>query len=238
MHTLLKKADVLVTKPEDKSREVEHVKRALRTNQYEEWAFEIPRAKPRDKASSNRARTSIGLVYIHGTSEKLARIFCAHDVGVYHCPINTIRSLLVHPKDKTPDLQKGVVVYQITCPQCQHLYMGEAGRTLATRMKDHTNHSTQPTAMGAHCREHGHVISKNNVEVLAREEGWFKRKVREAIKIKTLQLTINRDQGFDLPTIYSEILPVSVTRDRSRQTSGHPALTIGAVASSSLTKET
>ena len=67
---------------------------------------------------------------------------------------------------------------------------------------------------------------------------YFKRKVREAIEIKTLQPTINRDQGFDLPAIYSEILPVSVTRDRSRQTSGHPAKTIGAVASSSQTKET
>ncbi len=90
-------------------------------------------------------------------------------------------------------------------------------------MKDHTSHNTQPTAVGDHCREHGHAISKNNVEVLAREEGWFKRKVCEAIEIKTLQPTINRDQGFDLPAIYSEILPVSVTRDRSRQTSGHTA---------------
>ena len=50
-------------------------------------------------------------------------------------------------------------------------------------------------------------------------------------------LTINRDQGFDLRAIYSEILPVSVTRDRSRQTSGHPAQAIRAVASSSQTKE-
>ena len=155
-------------------------------------------------------------------------------MGVYHHPINTIRSLLVHPKDKTPDLQKCGVVYQITCPQ----YVGETGRTLATRMKDHTSHSTQPTAVGDHCREHGHVINKNNVEVLAREEGWFKCKVREAIEIKTLQPTINRGQGFDLPAIYSEIRPVSVTCDRSRQTSGRPAWTIGAVASSSLTKET
>ena len=55
VRTLLKRADVLVTKPEDKSREVEHVKRALRTNQYEEWAFETPRAKPRDKPRPNRA---------------------------------------------------------------------------------------------------------------------------------------------------------------------------------------
>ena len=59
VRTLLKRADVLVTKPEDKSREVEQVKRALRTNQYEEWAFEIPRAKPRDKTRPNRAKTSI-----------------------------------------------------------------------------------------------------------------------------------------------------------------------------------
>ena len=146
--------------------------------------------------------------------------------------------LLVHPKDKTPDLQKCGVVYQVTCPQCQHLYVGETGRTLATRMKDHTSHNTQPTAVGDHCREHGNVINKNNVEVLDREEGWFKRNVREAIEIKTLQPTINRDQGFDLPAIYSEILPVSVTRDRSRQTSGHPAQTIGADASSSPTKKT
>ena len=75
---------------------------------------------------------------------------------------------------------------------------GETGRTLATRMKDHTSHNTQPTAVGGgggdHCREHGHVIRKNNAEVLAREEGWFKRKVREAIKIKTRQPTIHRDQ--------------------------------------------
>ena len=63
---------------------------------------------------------------------------------------------------------------------------------------------------------------KNNVEVLAREEGWFKCKVGEAIKIKTIQLTINQDQGFDLSAIYSEFLPF--TRDRDRQTSGHSAL--------------
>ena len=64
-----------------------------------------------------------------------------------------------------------------------------------TRMKDHTSYNSQPTAVGDHCREHGHAINKNNVEVLAREEGWFKRKVREAIEIKTIQPTINRDQG-------------------------------------------
>ena len=77
------------------------MKRVLRTNHYE-----ISRAKPRDKARPNRARTSIGLPYIHGTSEKLAGIFRAQDLDVYHCSINNLRSLLVHPKHKTPDIQK------------------------------------------------------------------------------------------------------------------------------------
>ena len=54
-------------------------------------------------------------------------------------------------------------------------------------------------------RDHCHAISKNNMEVLAREEGWFKRKVRDAIEIKTRQPTINRDQGFDLPAIYCDL---------------------------------
>ena len=45
------------------------------------------------------------------------------------------------------------------------------------------------------------------MEVLAREEGWFKRKVREAIEIKTRQPTINIVQEFDLPDIYREIGP-------------------------------
>ena len=45
-----------------------------------------------------------------------------------------------------------------------------------------------------------------------RPAGGLKRKVREAIKIKTIQPTINRDQEIDLPVIYRGILPF--TRDR------------------------
>ena len=105
---------------------------------------------------------------------------------------------------------------------------GETGQTQATRMKDHTSHNTQPTAVGDHCRDHGHVISKNNVEVLARKEGWFKRKVRKAIEIKTRQPTINRDQGFDLPAVYSELLPFPP--DRDPQTSGHSPMSSGQLA--------
>ena len=53
--------------------------------------------------------------------------------------INTIRSILAYPKEKTPDAQKCGLVYQVEYPECPLTLIGETGRTLATRMKDHLN---------------------------------------------------------------------------------------------------
>ena len=37
--------------------------------------------------------------------------------------IKTIRSILVYPKEKTPDAQKCGLVYQVECPECPLTYM-------------------------------------------------------------------------------------------------------------------
>ena len=50
------------------------------------------------------------------------------------------------------------------------------------------------------------TITKDSVGLLAREDVWLKRKVREAIKIKIGQPAMNRDQGYELPPIYDELL--------------------------------
>ena len=110
---------------------------------------------------------------MQGTSEALTRVFKAHGVGTYNRPINTIRSILVHPKDKTPDAQKCGLVYQVECPECPLTYIGETGRTLATRMEDHLNPRNPLTAVGEHCAHEHHTITKDSVRVLAREDSWF-----------------------------------------------------------------
>ena len=107
--------------------------------------------------------------------------------------------MLVHPKDKTPDAQKCGLVYQVEFPECSLTYIGETGRMLATRMKDHLNLRNPLTAVGEHCAHEHHTITKDSVRVLAREDGWLKRKVREAIEIKIGQPAMNRDQGYELP---------------------------------------
>ncbi len=136
---------------------------------------------------------------MQGTSEALTRVFKAHGVGTYHRPINTIRSILVYPKGKTPDAQKCGLVYQVECPECPLTSIGETGSMLATRVKDHLNLRNPLTAVGEQCAHEHHEISKDCVKVLAREDVWLKRKVREAIKIKIGHPAMNRDQGYELP---------------------------------------
>ena len=170
--------------------------------------FKVPRPKQQQSTTptGTRPKTNVGLPYMQGTSEAFTRVYKAHGVGTYHRPINTIRSILVHPKDKTPDAQKCGLVYQVEFPECPLTYIGETGRTLATRMKDHLNLRSPLTAVGEHCAHEHHKITKDSVKVLAREDVSLKRKVREAIKIKIGQPAMNRDQGYELPPIYDELL--------------------------------
>ena len=92
-------------------------------------------------------------------SERLSKTFTQHAVSMCHKPVNTLRSILVHPKDKTPKDKKCGVIYEITCDQdLTHVYIGETKRPLGKRFKEHTN-LTIPTGVGDHCNATGHSVS-------------------------------------------------------------------------------
>ena len=141
VRTLTHRAKEFVTTSEDQECELKHVHNALRTNGYTEWALVVPKQKPKTKpASTNKGNTrppSIGLPYVQGLSERLSKTFRQHGVSVYHKPVNTLRSILVHPKDKTPKYKKCGVIYEITCDQDPaHVYIGETKRPLGKRFKE------------------------------------------------------------------------------------------------------
>ena len=139
--------------------------------------FNVPRPKQHHSTTptGTRPKTNVGLSYMQRTSEALIRVFKAHGVGTYHRPINTIRSILVHPKDKTHDAQKcGLscqASYQDERPSQPQESTNSCGRTLCART---------PQTM-------------DSVNGLAREDIWLKRKVRESIEIKIGQPAMNRD---------------------------------------------
>ena len=126
----------------------------------------------------------LGLPYIQGLSKQLSRTYQSHGVYLFHKPSNTICSMLVHPKDKTPKEKLCGTIYHITCDDYTlHTYIGERKRPLSVRFKEHCK-LDKPTGVGDHCKATGHSVSMDNVRVLDREQDWLKRKVKEAIHIK------------------------------------------------------
>ena len=108
MRTLTTRAHLYVTTAEDHKAEISHVRNALRANNYKEWALDVPPARSKkqviitDNTTTRSTRPMLGLPYIQGLSEQLSRTYQSHGVYLFHKPSNTIRSMLVHTKDKTP----------------------------------------------------------------------------------------------------------------------------------------
>ena len=43
----------------------------------------------------------------------------------------------MHPKDRISDEEKPEVIYKIPCKNCERVHVGETGRPLGTRVKEH-----------------------------------------------------------------------------------------------------
>ena len=213
VRTLMRRADKIVTSPDDKKAEIEHVTKALAANGYQKWALKLPPPKKQrepvetEAPSTAQKQQSIALPYVQGTSEKLRRIFQQHGVSAYHKPFNTIKSLLVHPKDQSETHRKCNTVYSIVCDTCKKEYVGESGRTVGIRYGEHTD-GKHSSAIYDHISKTGHTCcSLENVKVIDREDKYWARKYRESIHIHKRQPKLNRDKGLEIPPILLNLVP-------------------------------
>ena len=151
-------------------------------------------------------------------TDALARVIRKAGVAVHLKPYNSIRSHLVHPKDKVEKTDKSEVVYHIQCKDCTDTYVGETGRQLKFRLHDHR------TKASSHVKQHteraDHSFSDEGVSILHHESDRWKRGVAEAIYIDRDAPSLNREKGrHDLPPIYREILTAK-SHDQNNN-SGH-----------------
>ena len=77
--------------------------------------------------------------YFKGVSESLKKICGKHGVQVYFKGGNTIKSLLMAPKDQDPILRKSGVIYSFKCGRvdCEEEYIGESSRSFGERFREH-----------------------------------------------------------------------------------------------------
>jgi len=114
---------------------------------------------------------------------------------------------LRNPKDQKPPLSFAGV-YKIPC-SCRKVYIGETGKMVNIRMKEHQRdvrlkHITQ-SALSEHNIETGHQILFDKMTTIATTTSHFPRKYREAIKIQKHFDNLNRDNGYNI----SKICPFS-----------------------------
>ena len=204
VRTLIHRAKKLNTENEDLQKELSHIKGALTANDYKPWMMNLPQKKtPQETTTSDRTQSRqkpLGIPYIQGKSEELSRSFKKFGINIYHKPFNTLRSQLVHPKDRTDKLKKCGVIYLVTCNNCNKQYIGETGRPLGKRLEEHRKNSN--SAINEHMSTTGHLINWEDVKILTSESNTSRRKIKEAIYIHRHKPALNRDQGLDLPAVY------------------------------------
>ena len=128
---------------EDRKLEEEYIRKALSECGYPEWTInKVKKDRSTSAASNNATKTdkSKGLAVIpciEGLSARIARVFRKHGFSTAMKPNNTLRSMLVHLKDKLLTQQKSEAIYEIPCADCPKSYICETGLSFGTRQIEH-----------------------------------------------------------------------------------------------------
>ena len=96
-----------------------------------------------------------------------------------------------------------VLVYKISCEECEGTYVREIEPSLKARFGEHRRPSSTTSEVSTHIHTDSpnHTITLENTKILqAVEHKWFERGVKEAIDIRALKPSLNRDGGrYNLP---------------------------------------
>ena len=166
-NTLAHRAKLVSSSQDRRDQELQHIKIALQACQFPNWALNQwhHRFLNNNQANNNNHTTTnnnnntnqdnnpikmnITLVvpFIPVTSEKFKKLCKAKGIQVHYKGTNTLRTLLGNPKDKDPKTNKGGIIYHYKCPHinCPDAYIGELGRALDNRVKEHLKAPTLST---------------------------------------------------------------------------------------------
>ena len=218
--TLYHRAKTICSDQQLQKKEEDHLCQALQKCRYPIWAINRARIKsqnPTGRTNSNNnnqtgqkktINKNIYMVvpYQQGLSERFKNTCQKCGVQVHFKGGQTIKDLLMAPKDKDPITNKSGVIYRFKCSEdgCEEEYIGESARTLAERFKEHQK---SPSPFHDHCNISGHKADINNFNIIGREDQSLTRAIKEALFIRVNDPSLNRNIGkYHLPHIWDEVL--------------------------------
>ena len=139
------------------------MREALGYNGYPDWMLATIREEIKEKKSEEEEATTVTtgvkredekrpviIPYIRGFSEELKRTFGGYGIPTYFKPTNTLRQLLVHPKDPVGKDKVVGPVYKISCEVCEATYVGETERSLKAIFGEHRRSSSTTSEVSKH----------------------------------------------------------------------------------------
>ena len=146
-----------------------------------------PRFGPRERPTDQH------MCYLPSSnvSEKLAGFLRAQGINVRFTSGITTKSLLRSAPVKDRFERTGVV-YKVPCADCPRVYVGQTGRKLNTRIREHDqckcnslndNHDRCSSALACHVHIEGHKVDRDQIEILDVDRIDSRRLVKESIAI-------------------------------------------------------
>ena len=161
---------------------------------------------PRPTTKEVKTKSHIVIPYTQGLCESNKNICRRYGIQNHFKDANTIKNLLVSPKDKDPMVSKSGAIYWFQCGDltCDDKYIGETSRTFGERFKEWLK---DPSPIHHHNNHTGHPTSQNNFQTIGREGYGSARNIKESIFIRVNNTTLNRSIGkFNLSHVWDTVL--------------------------------
>ena len=220
INTLHYRAKAVCSNKQLLKEEEDHLQKVLTENKYPMWALnrvklktKATQAQEQCKQKNTNVKDTPGnkksymvLPYVKGPSESMKNVGKKHGIQTHFRGGNTIKSLLMTPKDKNHISKKSGIIYRFKCNRvdCNDEYKGESSRTFGERYKEHLK---APSPIYDHYNITGHETSIENFSIMGREDQNLIRAIKEAICIRVNNPSLNRNIGkYHLSHIWDEVL--------------------------------
>ena len=208
VRTLYHRAERLCTFADDKTEEEQHVREALTNNGYPDRILTLPHPTHQQQANTLPEATVV-IPYVNRTYEAVRRVLAPLGIRTYFKLHKTFKNLLTRVKDPVAPEEKAGVVYRVPCGDCPATYVGQTGRTLMHRLKEHkralTTANSMTSALAEHAMDTGHDIDWSDAQIIDASSLLQQRCTLESWHIRRQPQPLNRERGM-LPTVYDQLI--------------------------------
>ena len=193
-NTLAHRAKIVSSTQDKLDRELQHIRTALQHCQFPAWAlnqwqhkFTHPNTTTttnnnNNPPDNNKKNITIVVPYMPTTGEKFRKLCKKKGIQVHFKGTNTLRTALGNPKDKDSKNNQTGIIYHYQCPQinCPSAYIGESGRSLGERVKEHFK---DPSPIHLNSTTTGHPMDPEQFNIVHKETNSHSRTIKEAMFI-------------------------------------------------------